>query len=366
MESKEHYYIALSAIPKVGPVLAKVLISYCGSVEAIFEETIKNLVKIPGVGLGLAQSIRDQQHLEIAYKQRELCIKKGIELVSFYDDRYPKRLSHYKDAPLLLYTKGQTEFNVARTVAIVGTRDASAYGRAICEKLVSELKEYKVQIISGMAYGIDITAHRSALEHGLSTLGILGHGLDMIYPAVHKNIASKMESQGALVSEFGLGEGPEREHFPMRNRIIAGMSDAVVVIESNRKGGSMITADIAFGYNKDLFAVPGRIGEERSEGCNLLIKSQKAALIQSADDIGYAMMWEKDDKADMPIQRKLFVDLSDIQKSIYGLLSEHKELGVDELSYALKVKGSQLAGDLLDMELQGVIKSLPGNRVRIV
>ena len=365
METNYQYLIALTSIPKIGPILAKNLISYCGSVEAVFDESFRNLVKIPGIADTLAKSIRNAEVLASAKKNVDVCNKKGIRLLSFYEDEYPQRLKHYKDAPILLYTKGNIDFNPKRTVAVIGTREATAYGIDMAEKIVKGLRSYEVQIISGMAYGIDIRAHRVSIREGMSTLGVLGHGLDMMYPPTHKSVADKMLDLGGLVSEFGLGKGPDREHFPMRNRIIAALSDAVVVIESKKRGGSMITADLAFQYNKDVFALPGRVGDDFSEGCNVLIKSQKAALLQSAEDIAYVMMWEKDNATSPAVQRPLFIDLDALQKLIYELLKKHIELSVDEISYALKKKGSQLASTLLEMELMGVIKTLPGNRVRL-
>ncbi len=367
MNSDYLYYIALNAIPAVGPVFAKNLIRHCGSAEAIFKEKKSNLLKIPGIGEKLVQNILNKEFLDQALKQLKLCKKLQIDLLSYQDEAYPLRLKHYKDAPVLLYTKGNIDFNAQRTLAVVGTRNADEYGIEQTEKLIRDLSKYGVQIISGMAYGIDITAHRTALTEGLSTLGILGHGLDMLYPAQHKKVAEKMQQSGGLVSEFAIGKGPEREHFPMRNRLIAGMSDVLVIIQSRKKGGSMITADLAFGYNKDIFALPGRVDDEFSEGCNLLIKSQKAALIQSADDIALAMMWEKkENQKNRTTQRSLFVSLTESQKKIYALFSKNKKLSIDEISYALGIKGSELAGDLLEMELQGIVKTLPGNRIKII
>ncbi|MCL4160124.1 UNVERIFIED_CONTAM: hypothetical protein GTU68_040561, partial [Idotea baltica] len=280
---------------------------------------------------------------------------------SYLDDDYPQRLIHYKDAPVILFIKGQPQLNAARTVAIVGTRAMSEYGELMTGRIISELKDYDVQIISGMAYGVDITAHRKCVQERIPTIGILGNGLDILYPSTHKQVADKMLSDGGLISEFGLGVGPDREHFPMRNRIIAGMSDAVIVVESKKKGGSMITGDIAFNYNKDVFAIPGRVGDLKSEGCNLLIKWNKAALVQSGDDVARALRWEKDKKP-KTVQRKLFVALSAPQKEIADLIQERGSVNVDEFAFELNKRVSQLAGILLEMELNGVIKSLPGNR----
>lgn len=359
------YLLALNKISKIGPVLSKNLIAYCGGVEQIFSSSLKELKSIPGIGPKVASNIKQSNLLEEAQAELELCHKQNIRIVSYLDTDYPQRLIHYKDSPTVIYCKGDMELNAHRTAAIVGTRNMSAYGQQQTERIIQELKNYNVQIISGMAYGVDITAHRTCVQLDIPTIAVLGSGLDRLYPATHNHVARKMLKHGGLISEFSLGTGPDREHFPMRNRIIASMSDTIIVIESKKKGGSMITADLAFHYNKDVFAIPGRVGDDKSEGCNLLIKWNKAALIQSGDDIARAMMWDKQQEQ-QTIQRQLFVSLSDIEKSIVDIIKEKGSINVDELSHTLDKKGSQLAGTLLQMELNGIIKSLPGNKIILV
>ncbi len=356
--------IALTMVPDIGPVLAKTLISYCGSAEAVMKSTKKELSSIPGIGDKIIERIQRHNPYEEAYRQVEYMDKIGAQITSFYDKDYPRRMKNYDNAPLVIYHKGHFDLNAPRTVAIVGTRSVTERGRINCEKLVSGLKDFDVQIISGLAYGVDTCAHQKSVDLDIPTIGVVGHGLDRLYPATNKNLVKRMFNNGGLLTEFPINTRPDRENFPMRNRIIAAMSDAVVIIESKRKGGSIITAEIANTYFKDVFAISGRIDDEFSQGCNNLIKQNKAHLIESAKDIAYIMMWEKKDAK--TVQTSLFVDLSSTEQKVIDLIRQKKKINVDVLNYTLRLPPSELAGLLLEMEFKGVIKSLPGKNYMLI
>jgi len=361
MTDETLFKIAITKVPMVGPVIAKHLISYCGGVEAVFNEKRKALLKIPGVGNKTIDILLKQDPEKLAEQELRFIEQHNIQPLFYLDETYPFRLKNYPDCPLMLYYKGNADLNHPRIVSVVGTRKPTLQGQAICEDLISDLKEYGVLILSGLAYGIDVTAHKKCLNLEIPTVGVLGHGLSQIYPSAHRNVAQKMIQAGGLLTEFTSELGPEREHFPMRNRIVAGMCDALIVVETKAKGGSMITADIANNYNKDVFAIPGRIGDPLSKGCIQLIKSHKAALIESAKDIGYIMRWEKI-KAQKIVQKKLFLELSESEHKVIGLIRKHDNLSIDQLNLEMKMTPSKMASLLLHLEFKGLVKSLPGKR----
>lgn len=364
MESILHT-IALTMVPGVGPVTARNLISYCGGSQAVFAARKKELHRIPGVGEQTAINLLQQEVLEQAEQELSWIEQSGIRPLSYLDEDYPQRLRHFNDAPLVLYYKGVANLNHDRQVAVIGTRQPTAYGLSTCDALIDGLSEYGVHIISGLAYGIDAAAHRRALTRDMPTIGVLGHGLGMIYPAQHRKLAERMLAQGGLLTEYTLHTPPDREHFPMRNRIVAGLCDALIVVETGRKGGSMITAYYANDYNKDVFAVPGRLRDTTSQGSNLLIKSHRASLIESAADIAYIMRWEKSAQRSAT-QTQLFVELTEDEKLIVNLLRTHQVLGIDQLMHDSRLKGSTMAGILLNLECKGVIKTHPGKRYSLV
>lgn len=359
------YKIALTKIPKAGPVNARQIVAWCGGVKEVFQTPKKELLKIPGIGKTMADHILNKNALIQAEEELIFIENNKIETFFYLDKNFPQRLVHFSDAPLLLYYKGNMDLNHSRTVGIVGTRKPSEQGKAICEDIIEGLKDYNVAVISGLAYGIDVTAHRKCLELGIPTVGCLGHGLHMTYPAAHIKTAREMVSNGGLLTEFTSKEKPDAPHFPMRNRIIAGLSDALIVVETARKGGSMISAEMAFNYNKDVFAVPGRLKDPVSQGCNLLIKSHKAQLIESAEDIAYIMRWTKG-KAPKLVQKQLFVDLNPLEKKIIESLESKESENIDALSYQTGFTQSELATILLNLEFKGMIKSLPGKRYMLV
>ncbi len=355
------YNVALTKIPKIGPVLAKNLLSYCGSAEDVFKASKTKLVKIPGIGESSISEFKDPEIFRSAEKEIKFAENNGVKVLFYTNPDYPRRLKHFDNCPLVLYYKGNADLNIDRTVGIVGTRNPTPQGRVITEKIIDDFKPLNVTIVSGLAFGIDGVAHRKSLESGINTIGVLGHGLDMIYPAEHRELSVKMTQQGGLLTEFGIDTIPDRQNFPMRNRIIAALSDAIIVIESKSRGGSIITAEIANEYNKDVFAIPGKPSDTHSAGCNGLIKRTKAHLMEDVEDFKYIMRWEDVDKEKI-VQSSLFIDLSEEENEIVQHIRDAKELSIDELSFQLKKSSSIMASMLLQLEFKGIIRSLPGKR----
>lgn len=353
--------IALTMVPEIGPVMAKLLISYCGSAEAVFKASKRELLKIPGVGPKTVDKIVSSDTFERAENQMKYLSNHKGKAVVFHSDEYPQRLKHFDSSPLVLYLKGNMNLNHKRTVAIIGTRKPTEQGKINCEKLIEGLQDYGVQIISGLAFGIDTCAHKKSVETNTETIGVMGHGLDILYPAENRKLVSKMFHNGGVLTEFPINTRPDRENFPMRNRIIASMSDVVIVVESKRKGGSIITAEFANTYSKDVFAIPGRTTDEASEGCNKLIKQHKANLLESAADIGYIMRWDETDKSRI-VQKSLFIDFTEEEQKLIDILNAKDSVTVDELSHLLKLPHSNLANMLLNLEFKGAIRSLPGKK----
>ncbi|MCG8409903.1 MAG: DNA-processing protein DprA [Bacteroidales bacterium] len=354
-------------IPKIGHVTAKHLVSYIGSYKKVFSTNKKTLMEIPGIGEILANSIIESNVLDKAEAELEFINQNNISPIFYLDAEYPQRLKYCDDAPILLYTKGHINFNQNKVISIVGTRNATANGIAFCEKLVSELKtrNHSPIIVSGLAYGIDITAHKAALDNQLQTIAVLGHGLDIIYPASHKKIANNIINNGALVSDFPSNSIREKSNFLKRNRIIAGLADATIVIESANKGGSLVTANIANSYNRDVFAVPGRINDTYSEGCNNLIKANKAAMLTSINDLEYILGWDSPKKNKI-VQRNLFVELSPDEKIITEILAKEEELPIDTISLKSGMPTSKISSLLLNLEFSGLVKPLPGNTYKLI
>ncbi len=352
---------ALHFIPGIGDYTIRQLVSYCGSAEQVFKTPKGKLLKIPGVGPVIAETISKGQPYEQAEKEIKRAEREAVEILFFTDKRYPSRLRQIPDAPSMLYTKGNIDFENPKTVGIVGTRQATAYGKEQVERLIEALVPHGALIVSGLAYGIDIQAHKQALKNNLPTVGIMGSGIDVIYPATHKDTAQRMLEHGGLVTENRFGTKPDAHNFPERNRIIAGLSDALVVVEAAEKGGALITAEIANSYNKDVFAYPGSVGVTYSAGCNNLIKTNKAHLISSVKDIEYIMNWEVAKSGKLKkITSFSLDDYTEEEKIILTLLLEKSPVMIDELSWKSNLPISQLASVLLGLEFNGVVKSLPG------
>jgi DNA processing protein len=369
MDEKEEqliFQIGLTLIPGVGDVLGKKLISICGGAEAVFRESRHHLRKMPRIGELLAHAVADKEILLRAEKEVAFVERYRITPLYFQDNLYPHRLKSCFDGPILLFYKGTADLNSPRIIGIVGTRQATEYGKMVTHDLVAGLVEQQVVVVSGLAYGIDSCAHRSSLEMGLKTLGVLGHGLDTLYPWFHRSLAEKMLRQGGLITEFLSGTKPDRTNFPKRNRIIAGMCDAVVVVEAGRKGGALITADIANSYNRDVFAVPGRVCDPFSDGPNWLVRTNRAALIQKADDIEYLMGWKDVITSNQPVQRKIFIELTSEEEKIVKSLQENGQLGIDEICIQAENPMSKVAASLLNLEFEGIIKCFPGKIYALV
>ncbi len=353
------YQIAITLIPHIGDINGKRLIAQCGSVDAIFKEKKSSLLKINGIGKTIADAICDKKYLNRAEEEIKFIEKYKITPLYYFDDCYPEHLKDCIDAPIMLYFKGNIDFNNRKILSIVGTRKATGYGKMFCNQLVKDMAELDVLVVSGLAYGIDICAHKSAMEYNLPTVAVLAHGLDIIYPSVHRNIAEKMLSHGGLLTDYISKTTPEKENFPSRNRIIAGIADATVIIEARKPGGALITAEIANSYNRDVFAVPGKTNDISSVGCNYLIKSNKAALIESAKDVKYIMGWNEDKKTQKK-KEALLKNLPPEEASIVAILKEHGKTGIDWLCEQSGHNVSKLAALLLNLEFEGIVRSLPG------
>jgi len=367
---KLKFRIGITLINGVGNNLAKNLIAYLGSEEAVFKETPKALSKIPGIGSSLAKEIiNHKEALVRAEKEIEFILKNKIQYLYYADKNYPFRLKECPDAPLILFTKTARNLNDGKFVSVVGTRNATAYGKEICNHFIQTLAAVpNLAVVSGLAYGIDICAHKAALDNHLPTLGVIAHGLDKIYPSTHRSVAVRMLDKGGLVTEYLSNTNPDRPNFVQRNRIIAGLSDAVVVVESGIKGGALITAGLANDYNRDVFTFPGRIHDEWSKGCNKLIQQNRAALIHSADDFTRLMGWEDTLSPQKQIvQTELFVNLSDEEMQIFTVIRKHPDgIHVNELSILSAMPYSKLTALLLQMEFKGLVKCLPGNVYKAV
>jgi DNA processing protein len=360
------YKVALSMVPGIGGVLARNLVAYTGSAEQVFSESFKSLKKIPGIGEVNAKRIKHNGVFEKAEKELEFIGKYRIDVRFYTDKNFPRRLKSCPDAPIILYSRGNMNLDEQRAVSIVGTRNATEYGKTICEQLIKGFAErnHPVLIVSGLAYGIDIHAHKLALKYNVPTVGVVGHGLDKIYPSLHAETARKMLEKGGLVSDFPSGTKIDPPNFIRRNRIIAGLADATIVVESAEKGGALITAEIASSYNRDVFAFPGRVDEPWSRGCNRLIRLNGASLIQGIEDLEFFMGWEKSENEKV-VQSALFIDLTPEEEKVVELLKKEGNLFIDQISSELKMPGSKVSALLLNMEFKNLLMALPGKMYKL-
>ena len=360
MDQNRLSLLALHFIPGLGDYLIRQLVSYCGSADRVFKIPRGKLLKIPGVGTVTADAITQGKPFVLAEKELLRAQKEKVDLLFFTDENYPSRLRQVNDAPTMLYAKGTVQLENPKTVAIVGTRQSTSYGRECVESLVRDLVPHGALIVSGLAYGIDIHAHKQALHYSLPTVGVMGSGMDVIYPASHRDVAVKMMDNGGLLTEHPFGTQPDAHNFPARNRIVAALSDAVIIVEAAEKGGALITADIANSYNKDVFAMPGNVRQSHSAGCNNLIKSNRAHLLTSIRDLEYIMNWDAQSKSvkKEPVSFEGFSP--EEQRIIQALLDNQKQLMIDEISWRTNLPISQIASLLLTLEFKGIIASLPG------
>jgi DNA processing protein len=360
MNDQELFYLlALQAVDGVGDIIAKKLLMHFGSAEAVFNAKTTQLAAIEGIGTILLKNLKDQSVFAKAERELQFIASRQLTVTSYQDTKYPERLKHCFDSPLVLFSSGNIDLQNQKTISIVGTRQITSYGLEFCRKFMEELAPMNPVIVSGFAYGVDIAVHQLAMENNLQTIGVVAHGLNQIYPKSHKKYVAKMEENGGFMTEFWSSSNPDKENFVRRNRIVAGMTEATIVIESAERGGSLITANLANDYNRDVFAVPGRVSDKYSQGCNTLIKTQKANVLTSASDLIYMLNWdiEKEVKS---IQKQLFVALDDDEQKIYDyLLQSGKEL-LDVIALRCDFPIYKISGILLNMELKGVIRPLPG------
>ena len=363
VDNQLKYKIAISLVKGLGPKLIRNIVAYLGDVEAMFFEREGVLSKIPGIGTKQAASIVNASPLERAEEEIEFITKHGIKPIFFLDDDFPSRLNNCDDGPVMLYSKGNHSLGGKRLLSVVGTRKVTEEGKQNCRNLIKDLSKTHpdVTIVSGLAYGVDICAHRAALEFGLPTIAVLAHGLDRIYPTMHRNVAKDLLGTGALLTEFMSKSNPDKPNFVKRNRIIAGLSDATIVVESAEKGGALITGHLAQSYNRDVLAFPGRVDDEYSKGCNKLIKMNIAALIEGAKDVAYALNWEEETQG---TQLSMFNEPEGEQGEIYKLIRQEKEASVNFLSITTGMPVAKVSSVLFQLEMDGWVKCLPGNIYR--
>jgi DNA processing protein len=362
MDASKIYQVAITLVPGIGNMLARQLTTYCGSAREVFSANKKKLTQIPGIGQKIANSIHSHSVLWKAEQVISKCEKDKIRILHYTDEQYPWRLKQLYDSPVILYFKGNADLNPTKAISIVGTRRISSYGQRITEQIVSDLRKHNATIISGLAYGVDHLAHTQALRIGLPTIGVIAGGMDNIYPALHIKTANRMLYQGGIIAENEPEIVPEAHFFPERNRIIAGLSDGVIIVEAAKKGGALITAEFANNYNREVFAVPGQIGQYYSTGCNNLIKSHKASIYTSISDVEYILNWDPvEPKTEGNI--KIPTDLSIPEKKIIGVLQQNFDgILIDDLSWKSQIPLNQIASHLLNLEFRGYVKALPGKK----
>lgn len=352
--------LRLQRIPYIGDITAKKLIAHCGSPTAVFKDKMQHLLRIEGIGRHMLQELYKREHQLAAEREFEFIEANKLEYVYFTDNDYPGYLKHCIDGPILLFIRGHIDWNRRKVISVVGTRNITAYGRAFCERFIDEIAPIDPLIVSGFAYGVDICIQKAAIAAGLQTIGCLAHGLNQIYPKAHQKYCRSVEEKGGFLTEFWSDTNPDRENFLKRNRIIAGISEATVVVESAEKGGSLVTADLAAGYHRDVFAVPGRVDAKYSRGCNNLIGRQKAQLISCAADMIYFLGWDLHESVTAPVQKQLFVALDPDEETIYQYLKQHGRQFIDSIALNCKFPVHKTAAILLNMEMKGVIQPMAG------
>ncbi len=358
--------LRLQCIPNIGDISSRKLIAYCGSPTAVFKEKKEALLKIGGIGTKIIEGLYDSRYLKAAENEYSFIKEHSIKYVYFEDKEYPKYLRHCADAPLILFQRGAINLKDRKIISIVGTRNITPHGRQFCEQFMEELAPLDPVIVSGFAYGVDICIQKAANALGLQTIGCLAHGLNQIYPRAHRKYCAPIEKNGGFLTEFWSTSKPDRENFLRRNRVIAGISEATIVIESAEKGGSLVTADIANSYNRDVFAVPGRPNDQFSTGTNALIKQQKAHLLTSAADLVYHLNWDLQKKLTDAIQKQLFVELDETEHSIYSFLQQEGKQLLDDIAMGSQLSIFKTASTLLSMELKGLVRPLPGKQFEAI
>jgi len=373
MNEDIRYTIALSRILVLYPAVAQLLYREFGSAQAVYENRNRLTETVPDCSQRLIELLQDwSEPLLRADEEIRYMTENNIEAIPFGSDNYPTRLHECADAPLLLYYRGNANLNVRRVISIVGTRHCTIYGEDVIRRFVADLRQLcpQVLVVSGLAYGVDIHAHQQALNNGYETVGVLAHGLDNLYPSSHRATAVKMLSQGGLLTEFLTQTNADKINFVRRNRIVAGMSDACILVESAAKGGGLITTEISQAYNRDVFAFPGRVGDVYSEGCNNLIRSNGATLITSAEDFVKDMRWQDDAKLmkakRQGIERTLFPDLSAEEQAIVNVLEKNNDLQINLISIQSGIEIGRLTAHLFSLEMKGIVKTLAGGMYHLL
>ena len=353
------YAMALQHIPNLGDTTSKKLITKLGNAKNVFQEKRSNLLKIDGIGQVRIQELNESKHLKAAEAELRFIEDNNIQVHYFQDKNYPEKLKHCLDGPIIIFSKGNIDLYKKRIISIVGTRKISAHGVSFCEEFIENLAVLDPVIISGFAYGVDITAQKAAVKNNLQTVSCLAHGLNQIYPRSHKKYMPEIEQNGGFFTDFWSTDNFDRNNFLKRNRIIAGLSEATIVIESAEKGGALVTADIANSYDREVFAVPGRPTDKYSIGCNNLIKAQRAHILTSVADIVYILNWELNEKQPS-VQKQLFVELEKDEQKIFDFLKSSGKTELDLLALNCQFPTFKTASLLLNMELKGAIRPLPG------
>ncbi len=361
-----HYQTALAFLHGVGPRRARALMSHIPSLKVLFTASSKDLSQLTGLSPGFFGKMERNKALEKADQAMSFHNNHGISTLFYNDSHFSRRLNQCADAPTQLFMKGNMDLNQARFVAVVGTRSATEYGQRLCRELIASFQGRNIVVVSGLALGIDAHVHRYCLEFDVPTIGVLGHGLDRIYPSKHRSLAAQMVHSGALLTEFVPGVDPDRENFPKRNRIVAGMCDATIVVESKSSGGSLITAHIANSYNRDVFAFPGSVYQETSQGCNNLIASSKAHLLESPHAFIEFMQWNETIESSDNSQFLCFPEISQIQQEIVQEVQSHPKIQLDVLSAQLAIPISSLQVELLQLRLAGIVEELPGKQLQLL
>ncbi|AWK07358.1 DNA-protecting protein DprA [Flavobacterium crocinum] len=364
-EQELFYLLALLKVDGVGDIMGKKLLQSFGDAQSIFKAKDKQLAVIDGIGSVLLKNLKDKSVFEKAEKELSFIKNNKVQTSFFQDESYPERLKHCVDAPILIFSAGNFNFKNRKMISIVGTRQITSYGSEFCRKLIEDLAPLDPIIISGFAYGVDIVAHQAAMDYNLQTIGVLAHGLNQIYPRSHKKYMARMEENGGFITEFWSDSNPDKEKFVRRNRIVAGMSEATIVIESADKGGSLITANMANEYNRDVFAVPGRVTDKYSQGCNSLIKTQKANVLTNAADLIYMLNWDIKEKP-KSVQKLLFVDLEPEEQKVFDFLQDNGKELLDIIAIKCDFPIFRMSSILVNMELKGVIRPLPGKLFEVI
>jgi len=359
------HQLALTRVKGVGNTIAKQLLAHCGSAEEVFRTPKKQLIKIPGIGDYVANHIVQYRNLQEVDKELSFIEKHKIQVLFWLDEQYPSKLKNCVDAPVILYYRGNADLQAKRIMSVVGTRNATDYGKRICQEFIEAFEGTDVLVVSGLAHGIDSYVHKACVKNNIANIGVLGHGLDRIYPSVNRGLALEMLQHGGLLTEYPSGTNPDKQNFPSRNRIIAGLADVTVVVEAAIKGGALITAEIANTYNRDVCAFPGDVYHEFSSGCNYLIKTHRAHLINAAEDLTYLMDWAFEYKPKPEKQMTLGLELTPPEEALYNIIKKDGPIGVDQLAYKTQMAQSKLAMHILSLEMKGGVIALPGKIYRI-